>query len=110
MSNDYLFAWCNRNNLALHYGYWDEDKKYDHHQVILNTNRELYKLARIKSTDYVLDVGCSLGNGFSNSPLNALSFLYSRVKIKITVIVRLGKDEFTNTKNIIWQPWNWKKL
>ena len=59
--NDYLFAWCNTNNLALHYGYWDEDKKYDHHQALLNTNRELYKVAGIKSTDHVLDAGCGLG-------------------------------------------------
>jgi cyclopropane fatty-acyl-phospholipid synthase-like methyltransferase len=59
--NDYLFAWCNSNNLALHYGYWDNDKKYNHHQALLNTNRELYKVAGIKSTDYVLDAGCGLG-------------------------------------------------
>lgn len=59
--NDYLFAWCNRDNLALHYGYWDDDKTYDHHQALLNTNRELYKAASIKSSDRVLDAGCGLG-------------------------------------------------
>ncbi len=59
--NDYLFAWCNTKNLALHYGYWDEDKPYDHHQALLNTNRELYKATNIQSSDYVLDAGCGLG-------------------------------------------------
>lgn len=59
--NDYLFAWCNTNNLALHYGYWDEDKPYDHHQALLNTNRELYKAANIQSSERVLDAGCGLG-------------------------------------------------
>jgi cyclopropane fatty-acyl-phospholipid synthase-like methyltransferase len=59
--NDYLFAWCNTDNLALHYGYWDNNQKYDHHQALLNTNRELYKAAGIQSTDHVLDAGCGLG-------------------------------------------------
>lgn len=59
--NDYLFAWCNTQNLALHYGYWDEDKPYDHHQALLNTNRELYKAANIQSSEHVLDAGCGLG-------------------------------------------------
>ncbi|MCK5872727.1 MAG: SAM-dependent methyltransferase, partial [Methylococcales bacterium] len=58
---DYLFAWCNRDNLALHYGYWDEDKAYDHHQALLNTNRVLYEKAAIQPTEHVLDAGCGLG-------------------------------------------------
>ncbi|MDQ7090061.1 MAG: methyltransferase domain-containing protein [Methylococcales bacterium] len=58
---DYLFAWCNRDNLALHYGYWDEDKPYNHHQALLNTNRALYEKAGIKPSDHVLDAGCGLG-------------------------------------------------
>ncbi|MCK5871868.1 MAG: methyltransferase domain-containing protein [Methylococcales bacterium] len=58
---DYLFAWCNSRNLALHYGYWDEKKPYNHHQALLNTNQELYKRAGILSADHVLDAGCGLG-------------------------------------------------
>ena len=34
--HDYLFAWCNTDNLALHYGYWDQDLPYDQHQALLN--------------------------------------------------------------------------
>jgi len=58
--NDYLFAWCNKENLALHYGYWDEDTK-SHHQALINKNQVLYDLAGISKTDHVLDAGCGIG-------------------------------------------------
>ncbi len=58
--NDYLFAWCNKENLALHYGYWDEQTK-SHHQALLNKNQVLYDTAGISSTDHVLDAGCGIG-------------------------------------------------
>lgn len=59
--NDYLVAWCNRDNLALHYGYWDEDRPYDQHQALLNKNRVLYEKAGIQPGDKVLDAGCGIG-------------------------------------------------
>lgn len=58
---DYLAAWCNHENLALHYGYWDEDKPYRHHQALLNKNQVLYDRARIRPDDAVLDAGCGIG-------------------------------------------------
>jgi len=58
---DYLFAWCNNDNLALHYGYWDKQEAYDHHQALLNKNQIIYEKAGIKSTDKVLDAGCGIG-------------------------------------------------
>lgn len=58
---DYLVAWCNRENLALHYGYWDEVKPYDQHQALLNKNQVLYETAGIGSGDKVLDAGCGIG-------------------------------------------------
>ncbi len=57
---DYLFAWCNRENLALHYGYWDDDTK-SHHQALLNKNQALYDAAGIKPEHHVLDAGCGIG-------------------------------------------------
>jgi cyclopropane fatty-acyl-phospholipid synthase-like methyltransferase len=57
---DYLFAWCNRENLALHYGYWDEQTS-THHQALLNKNQVLYDLAGIVETDHILDAGCGIG-------------------------------------------------
>jgi len=58
---DYLAAWCNRDNLALHYGYWDEESPYKHHQALLNKNQVLYDKASIKPGDAVLDAGCGIG-------------------------------------------------
>jgi tocopherol O-methyltransferase len=58
---DYLFAWCNRDNLALHYGYWDSEQRYDQHQALLNKNRVLYDAAGIQPGDTVLDAGCGIG-------------------------------------------------
>jgi len=58
--NDYLFAWCNKENLALHYGYWDEKTK-SHHQALINKNQILYDLAGISASDHVLDAGCGIG-------------------------------------------------
>ncbi len=57
---DYLFAWCNKENLALHYGYWDEQTT-SHHQALVNKNQVLYDVAGISATDHVLDAGCGIG-------------------------------------------------
>ena len=57
---DYLFAWCNKENLALHYGYWDEQTT-SHHQALLNKNQVLYDMAAISPTEHVLDAGCGIG-------------------------------------------------
>lgn len=59
--HDYLFAWCNRDNLALHYGYWDAAKPYQQHQALLNKNQVLYEKAAIQAGDLVLDAGCGIG-------------------------------------------------
>ncbi|WP_347986950.1 methyltransferase domain-containing protein [Methylomonas sp. AM2-LC] len=59
--HDYLLAWCNMDNLALHYGYWDEPKPYQQHQALLNKNRILYESAGIQASDKVLDAGCGIG-------------------------------------------------
>jgi tocopherol O-methyltransferase len=59
--NDYLFAWCNDDNLAFHYGYWDSPKPYEHHQALLNKNQLLYDKVNIQSSDRVLDAGCGVG-------------------------------------------------
>ncbi len=58
---DYLAAWCNRDNLALHYGYWDQQEAYNQHQALLNKNDQLYQRAGIKPGDKVLDAGCGIG-------------------------------------------------
>jgi tocopherol O-methyltransferase len=58
---DYLLTWCNRDNLAFHYGYWDKDTPYQHHEALLNKNQVLYEATGIKADDRVLDAGCGVG-------------------------------------------------
>ncbi|WP_396643591.1 SAM-dependent methyltransferase [Methylomonas sp. 2B] len=58
---DYLFAWCNRDNLALHYGYWNSHARYDQHQALLNKNRVLYEAGGLNANHRVLDAGCGIG-------------------------------------------------
>jgi len=57
---DYRTAWFDNENLALHYGYWEEGIK-THSQALLNKNRILYQIAGIKPEDHVLDAGCGIG-------------------------------------------------
>lgn len=58
---DYLFAWCNQDNLAFHYGYWDSDQPYEQHKALINKNKLLYEKVSIQPGDRVLDAGCGIG-------------------------------------------------
>ena len=57
---DYNVAWLNKENLAVHFGFYDEhaDK---HADALSNTNRILADLAKVKTGDFVLDAGCGKG-------------------------------------------------
>lgn len=57
---EYRTAWLNSHNLAIHYGYWDEETG-SHSDSLLNMNRALAKKAGIKAGDHILDAGCGLG-------------------------------------------------
>ena len=45
---------------ALHYGFWDNETK-SVEEALLNENRFLAEVAKIQSTDKVLDAGCGVG-------------------------------------------------
>ncbi|MCH2083152.1 MAG: methyltransferase domain-containing protein [Saprospiraceae bacterium] len=57
---DYNVAWLNKENLAVHFGFYDEhaDK---HADALSNTNRILADLAEVEAGDLVLDAGCGKG-------------------------------------------------
>ncbi len=57
---DYRTAWFDNENLALHYGYWEEGIR-THSQALLNKNRIMAVTAGIQPTDHVLDAGCGIG-------------------------------------------------
>lgn len=57
---DYRVLWLNTHNLAIHYGYWDEETT-THSGSLLNMNRVLAEQAGISPGQVVLDAGCGLG-------------------------------------------------
>jgi tocopherol O-methyltransferase len=57
---DYRTSWLNGDNLAIHYGYWDEATR-SHGQALLNMNRLLANTAAIAPGCRVLDAGCGIG-------------------------------------------------
>ncbi len=98
---DYLFAWCNKENLALHYGYWDEQTT-SHHQALLNKNQLLYDLCGIKSTDHVLDAGCGIGGSSiwmakqHNNQVTAITISQQQAKYAQQHAKRQGVSEKTS--------------
>jgi tocopherol O-methyltransferase len=54
-----LFAY-NAQSLGIHYGFWGKDTKSIHH-ALLNENREVMELAKIRETSRALDAGCGVG-------------------------------------------------
>ena len=57
---DYDKVWLNKENLAVHFGFYDEHA-HTHAEALLNTNRYLADTADIQSGDRVLDAGCGKG-------------------------------------------------
>lgn len=57
---DYTFVWLNRSNLALHFGYHD-DQHRSHDAALSNMNRVLADKAGITRGERVLDAGCGVG-------------------------------------------------
>lgn len=56
----YDIFWMNKNNLAMHFGYWNHDTKNRNH-ALLNENQYVFDELDINSNDYVLDAGCGVG-------------------------------------------------
>ncbi len=57
---DYRLFWLDSKNLAMHYGYWDEDTK-THSDSLLHMNRAVAKKLDIKPGSKILDAGCGIG-------------------------------------------------
>ena len=57
---DYRIFWLDSKNLAMHYGYWDEDTK-NHSESLTHMNRALGRKLDIKPGDKILDAGCGIG-------------------------------------------------
>ena len=57
---DYWVAWTNRENPAIHFGYYDEKARF-HKEALLRLNEVMADLAGIHPGERVLDAGCGLG-------------------------------------------------
>ncbi len=58
--NHYQNWWKLDNNLAVHYGIWDENTS-NFQEALANTNRLLMETADIKESEHILDAGCGVG-------------------------------------------------
>ena len=57
--NAYKDSWDLNNSLAIHYGYWDNKVK-SFPQSLLRMNEVMAEVAKIKSSDVILDAGCGM--------------------------------------------------
>lgn len=57
---DYHILWGTGRNFSMHYGFYDKNHK-KHKSALLNMNRVLADLAKVKSGDKILDAGCGIG-------------------------------------------------
>jgi len=57
---DYRLFWDLDRSLAMHAGYWDETTR-SLHEALNRENEVLSAMAKISSTDHVLDAGCGVG-------------------------------------------------
>jgi tocopherol O-methyltransferase len=57
---DYRLLWLNPDNLAVHFGYSDENTR-SHTDALKNMNRVLADRVAVKAGDRVLDAGCGVG-------------------------------------------------
>ena len=56
----YIFLWGNKKNLAMHFGFWDENTR-NLSDALINENRYIAEALDIKKSDKVLDAGCGVG-------------------------------------------------
>ncbi len=52
--------WMNRDNLALHFGFWDQNTR-NHAESLLNMNWAMVSRVGLSPEEYVLDAGCGVG-------------------------------------------------
>ncbi len=86
---DYWAAWLNGRNLAMHFGY-QENNSMGHSASLTNATEVLADIAKVSAGDRVLDAGCGLGG--------TTLLLASRRRARVTGIA-LGLDQIGSARN-----------
>jgi cyclopropane fatty-acyl-phospholipid synthase-like methyltransferase len=86
---DYWAAWLNGRNLAMHFGY-QEDNTMGHSASLTNATGVLADIADVSAGDRVLDAGCGLGG--------TGMWLASRRRARVTGIA-LGADQVGSARD-----------
>lgn len=58
---DYKVAWYEKDNPALHFGFYEKEKAESHFEALNHTNKVLAMKAGVADGDKILDAGCGLG-------------------------------------------------
>lgn len=118
---DYRLVWNLNKSLALHFGYWDKTTK-SLPQALEKENEVLANLAKIKSSDYVLDAGCGVGGssiylakkfgckvlGINLSKKQVETAIQNAKKFGVSDLVKFEVADYTDTKSktvvfsVIW--------
>src|SRR5215469_1310795 len=88
-ATDYWAAWLNGRNLAMHFGY-QEDNTMGHSASLTNATEVLADIAKVSAGDRVLDAGCGLGG--------TTLWLASRRRAQVTGIA-LGVDQIGSARS-----------
>lgn len=78
---DYNVVWNARDNLSIHFGFYDENAN-SHAAAVLNTNRVMAEAVNIQKGDSILDAGCGVGG--------AAFWLANEREVSVTGITPVG--------------------
>jgi cyclopropane fatty-acyl-phospholipid synthase-like methyltransferase len=87
---DYRILWLNRENLAYHFGYYDDDR-VDHERSLIRSNEILAKIVGVRASDLVLDAGCGIGGS---------SFWLARAYATRAVGIALGETQLQTASRL----------
>jgi tocopherol O-methyltransferase len=117
----YRKIWDLDKSRSLHYGYWDDSVK-NFQEALLNINKVLAEIARIKEGEHILDAGCGVGGSSvwlakeKSCFVTGISLNENQIKkatrlakvFEVTEKVVFEKKDYTNTSypagsfDVVW--------
>ena len=103
-----LFWYRNKDSLAIHWGFWDQNTK-NLNEALKNTNKFLAEKARIKKGEVVLDAGCGVGGSSlwlaKNIEAKVTGISISKIQIKMAKKMA----QYNSLKNIKFHVMDYTK-